>query len=220
MSATDYSPDDTWPSHQKPHWKVALRQARSAGWTLRYLGAAHWFGVVVCPAGEHTFSVDSTARGAETIAKEVPKLLRACPHGGAGQGGSKVARRLAECDRLLAGAEQLIDMADGELVRAEAKRAALAELDRIELLLETAEASVDESLAAIQDEALERAAELDDAPEPELVAVTLVEATEAVDAATAVAVRIRRATVVDPLAERARRAAERIAGLWTRIELL
>lgn len=136
------------------------------GWTLRYLGAAHWFGVVACPAGEHTFSVDSTARVAETIAKEVPKLLRACPHSSAGQGGSKVARRLTECDRLLARAEQLIDMADTELVRAEAKQAALAELDRIELLLDTAEASVGESLAEIQDEALERAAELDDAPAP------------------------------------------------------
>jgi hypothetical protein len=115
VTATDYGPDETWPQHQRPYWKVALRQARSAGWTLRYLGAPHWFGVVVCPTGEHQFSVDSTARGAETVAGEVPKLLRACPHGVAAPGGSKTGPRRAECDRLLTRAEDLIDQAGAEV---------------------------------------------------------------------------------------------------------
>jgi hypothetical protein len=218
VSVSEFGPDDTWPSHQKPYWKVALKQARTAGWTLRYLGSSHWFGVVVCPAGEHTFGVDSTARGAETIAAEVPKLLRDCPHGAVRPDGSKVAQRRAESERLLRRAEELVDMAGADLGRAEAREAARAELDRLELLLDTAQLTVDEGLLIAQDEALDRAAELDDAPGPKVVMATLDEAQDTTEAAVAIAVRIRRAPVAGPLLARAARVRQRIAGLRARLD--
>src|SRR5262249_31870689 len=131
-----------------PHWRRALRQAREAGWTLKHLGAPHRFGVVVCPAGEHTFDVDSTARGSETKALEVPKLLRRCQHGGPTTTGSRVAERLERAQRLLDRAEQLIGIAMEDLERVEAQHAALAELDRVELLLAAADKAVGGGLAA------------------------------------------------------------------------
>jgi hypothetical protein len=67
MSAQRYGPDETWPTHQKPYWNKILAVACQAGWTLNYIDAPHRFGVASCPAGEHTFSVDKTASGGETI---------------------------------------------------------------------------------------------------------------------------------------------------------
>jgi hypothetical protein len=220
VSVVEYGPDDTWPSHPKPYWKVALKQARSAGWTLRYLGSPHWFGVVVCPDGEHTFGVDSTARGAETKAAEVPKLLRSCPYSAVRSGASKVAQRTAEALGLLVRAEDLVDQAAEYLGRAEDRRFVLAEIDRLELLLDTAQLTVDESLLIAQDEALDRAVGLEDAPSPTVVAAALDDAEETTDAAAAIAVRIRRATLAEPLIERAVRIRHRIASLRARLEVL
>lgn len=218
VGVREFGPDDTWPSHQKAYWRTALRQARTAGWTLRHLGSPHWFGVVLCPAGEHTFGVDSTARGAETIAAEVPKQLRACTHSVAGPDGSKVAQRRAESERLLRRAEELVDMAAVHLDRAEQKKTVRAELDRLELLLNSAQLTVDESLLLAQDVALDRAVELDDSPGPEMVAGSLDEAEDT--AAAAIAVRIRRSTIAAPLLGRASRIRQRIAGLRAWLDAL
>jgi hypothetical protein len=66
VSAVKYGPDDTWPTHDKKHWHEPLAAARRAGWTLTYVNAPHRFGVVNCPANEHSFVVDKTAKGSET----------------------------------------------------------------------------------------------------------------------------------------------------------
>jgi|SRR5215475_3330475 len=217
MSVTVYGPSMTWPGHQKPHWRRALRQAREAGWTLKHLGAPHRFGVVVCPAGEHTFDVDCTARGSETKALEVPKLLRRCEHGEPTATGPRVAERLERAWRLLDRAEQLISIALEDLERVEARHAALAELDRVELLLAAADATVDEVLAAAQEEALERAAELADAPGAGVIAETLDRAEAAVNEATVVVRQIRRARPAGELRIRAETAKVRIDMLRVRL---
>jgi len=217
MSVTVYAPDMTWPEHQKPHWSRALRQARKAGWTLKHMGAPHRFGVVVCPAGEHTFDVDSTARGSETKALEVPKLLRRCQHGGLTTTGSRVAERLERARRLLDRAEQLISIASEDLERVEARHAALAELDRVELLLAAADTTVDEVLAAAQEEALEQAAELEDAPGAGVIAETLDRAEAAADEAAVVVRQIRRAGPAGELTTRAETAKARIRALRVRL---
>lgn len=218
MSVAEYGPGETWPTHQKPYWKDALKQARAAGWTLRHLGAPHWFGVVVCPTGDHSFSVDSTARGAETIAKEVPKRLRECPHGAAPRAGAKVADRALEADRLLTSAERLVDAASWDLDLARARDDVLAELDRLELLLRSAELTVDHVLAVAQEEALSRAVELEGVPDAKAIDETLTEAEMHTDAAEAVVTRIRRTGVAQPLSARAELIRRRIGDVRSRLD--
>jgi len=218
VNATVYGPDETWPEHQKPFWNVALKQAREAGWTFTTGG--HWFGVVSCPAGEHTFNVDKTARGGETKAKEVPKQLRSCQHGTPATLGSKVAARRAECERLLLRAEDLISAAARDLWRAEQRQAAFTEFDRLRIVLDTADATADEVLAAEQEQALERAADLEDAPGAADIARTLGDADVAAGEARDVAAKIRRQGIAVPLRTRAQAARSRVSELRERLERL
>jgi hypothetical protein len=163
VTAQRYGPGDTWPSHQMPYWNKALGEARGAGWTLTHIDAPHLFGTVSCPAGEHTFSVDKTAQGGETKSKEAIKKIRWCQHG-TGRGGSRVQERKEECIRLLGVADQLIAQAAEGLALAEAKQTAQENLDRLEVLLQTATSNV-EMVLADQEAALQAAIEVDDAPE-------------------------------------------------------
>lgn len=218
MSSDVYGPDETWPEHQKPYWNVALRQARAAGWSLTTGG--HWFGVVSCPSGEHTFGVDKTARGGETKALEVPKLLRSCQHGTPTASGSKVALRRAECERMLTRAEELISIATADLRRAEQRHEAFAELDNLSVVVETADATVNEVLAAAQDEALDRAVGLEDAPDPAEIGTTLGEAELFAGNAAEVAGKIRRPGVAGPLLARANTAKASIVQLRERLATL
>jgi hypothetical protein len=211
VSSVVYGPDETWPDHQKPYWNVALKQARAAGWSLTTGG--HWFGVASCPSGEHTFGVDKTARGGETKALEVPKLLRSCQHGTPTTSGSKVAARRAECERMLTRAEELISIATADLRLAEQQQEAFAELDNLSVVLETAAATVNEVLAAAQDEALDRAAELEDAPDPVDIQTTLGEAEHSASNAAELAGKIRRPGVAGPLLARANAAKASIGAL-------
>jgi hypothetical protein len=84
VTAPRYEPGDRWPSHEKGYWRQTLVEARRAGWTLTYIGAPHRFGMVSCPAGEHTFMVGKTGTGAETKAKEASRRIRRCEHPPAG----------------------------------------------------------------------------------------------------------------------------------------
>lgn len=218
VSAVVYGPGETWPEHQRPYWNVALKQARAAGWTFTTGG--HWFGVASCPAGEHTFGVDKTAKGGETKALEVPKLLRSCQHGMPTTSGSKVAARRAECERLLTRAEELISIAAADLRLAEQRQEAFAELDNLSVVLDTADATVNEVLAAAQDEALDRAAELEDAPDSADIASTLGKAEQSAGNAAEVAAKIRRPGVAGPLLLRANTAKASIAELRERLTTL
>ncbi|HJQ02730.1 MAG TPA: hypothetical protein VJ851_14105 [Jatrophihabitans sp.] len=210
-----FGPDAMWPSHQKPYWNDALKLARDAGWSFTTGG--HWFGVVSCPAGEHTFVVDKTARGGETKALEVPKLLRRCQHGNAVTDGSKVTARQAECERLLARAEELILTATNDVARAEEQQRAFAEWDRLNLVLDTAEATVDEVLAATQEEALERVLALENVPGQAAIGLDLDEASQMLETAATLASKIRRPGIADPLRSRANDAKAGIAALRQRL---
>jgi hypothetical protein len=160
VSAHRFGPEDTWPSHQKPYWNKPLGEARRVGWTLNFINASHSFGEVTCPAGEHTFDVDQTARGGETKSKEATKKIRWCRHG-TSQSGSKARERQDECMHLLDVADELVATAADGLTKAEVKQAAEEELDRLELQLQTAYSNLDEVDAALQ-----AAMDADDAPEP------------------------------------------------------
>jgi hypothetical protein len=174
MPSPRYGPDETWPSHDKKHWHEPLAAARAAGWTLTYLDAPHCFGVVRCPAGEHSFSVDKTARNSETMAKEALKKISRCGHPA-----GRVRIERDEAQHLLDMAAQITADVIAGLVAAEAKLDAQEVLDRLELQLETAALNVAEVLA-VQEAALEEAIAFDDAPDPPVLRGKLNEATEAV----------------------------------------
>jgi hypothetical protein len=148
----------------------------------------------------------------------VPKRLRACPHSLIRSDGSKVPHRQVEADRLLGQAEKLVDAAAGDLARAEEREIVRAEIERLEILLETAGLTVDEGLRVAQDEALDRAVDLEDAPGPDSVLATLDEADDAAGAAVGIATRIRRRSIADPLLERGARIRRRIAMLRARLD--
>jgi hypothetical protein len=194
-----------------------LKLAHDAGWSLTTGG--HGFGRLSCPAGEHTISVDGTAKGGETKAKEVPKRLRQCQHGSA-SAATKVPARMAECELLLARTDELIAAAKADLWRAEEQQHALAELDRLSLILDTADANLEEVLAAAQDEALERAVELEGAPSQDAIGSVIDEAARVVDKADEVAGKIRRTGIAGPLKARANTAKAQIAGLRMRLATL
>lgn len=218
MSATEYGPDETWPSHQKPFWSEALAEARQAGWTLTFINAPHNFGVVRCPEGEHTFDVDKTARGGETKSREAIKKIRWCPHG-TGHSGSKVRARQEECIRLLDVADELIATAEQGLAIAEAKASAQEDLARLELQLQTATSNVSQ---AEQEAALQAAIELDDAPEPGVLSATLDEAAATVgySESTAKALSPARPALAVSLLERVAGTHTRINELRTRLAAL
>jgi hypothetical protein len=204
-----------------PYWNKALNEAREARWTLTYIDAPHTFGSVSCPAGEHTFSVDKTAKGGETKSKEALKKIRWCQHG-PGQGGSKVRARQQECIQWLDVADQLIAVAEKGLTLAEAKQGAQEDLDRLELQLRTATSNVEKVLSAEQEAALEAAIDVDGAPEPETLSAALDEAIATVvhGESVAKALKAGRPALAKPFLERASGARMRIGELGSRLTAL
>lgn len=190
LMLTVYPPDEQWPDHAKAYWNDVLAQAKAAGWTLEHLDAPHTFGFVRCPAGQHTFKVDSTARDAETWAKNAAKSIRICRHGTAQQAGSKVHSRIQVATALLDTADQLTDSAESSLDLLERNVNAQAELERLELLVTTAGLSVDQ---AAQESALAEAIEADQAaPEAAEVEDSLTEVSTHITEATATLKNVRK----------------------------
>ena len=216
-----YAPTETWPEHQKPYWNEALAEARRAGWTLTYIGAPHKFGVVSCPQGEHTFLVDKTATGGETKSKEARKRIRTCRHGSV-QDGSKVQAREAECKHLLDSADLLICDAEAGLARAETQQDAWAELELLEVQLQTAELTVNEALSAEQEAAWGGVLDVDDAPDPPEIAAVLDDAAAVVAQGEEIANVLGRGRpgLAKPLLRRAHRAESRIVDLRDRLRVL
>jgi hypothetical protein len=223
--SAQYGPDETWPRHQKPFWNEALDDARSTGWTLKYVDASHRFGEVFCPGGEdgtrHSFMVDKTAVGGETKSREARKAIRNCQHGSAASG-SKVRIRQAECRRLLDEAEHLIDLADARLTLAEAEQAAWADIERIETQIETAAANLAEILREELDATLQAIEDAGDSPDPEAIEENLDDAMAAVVGSenVATALKIRRPRLAQPLLDGAQAARGRIAELRARLMAL
>jgi hypothetical protein len=218
VSVRKYGPDETWPSHEKKHWHSPLTEARLAGWTLTYVDAPHRFGIVSCPAGEHTFEVDKTARGSETKAREARKKIRWCEHPPVGP----VKGQRDKSKNLLDIADDLATEVEQELPNAEAKQSAQEALDRLEVQLATAAYNVDEALRAAQDAALEAAIEVDDAPDPPVLEAKLDDATAAVTDSESTARSLDRGHpgVARPLLERAKNLHERIEVLRSRLTAL
>jgi hypothetical protein len=220
MSAPEYGPGDTWPSHEKKHWHEPLARAREAGWTLTYIDAPYRFGVVSCPAKVHSFMVDKTAKGAETKAKEALKKISWCGHPA-----GHVRTQQDKCRGLLDMADHLTAEVEEGLATAEAKQDAQEVLDRLEVQLETAASNieeVEEVLLAEQEAALEAAVAVDDAPNPPVLAGKLDEATEAVSGSESLAksVRAGHPGVAKPLLDRAKTLRSRILELRSRVAAL
>jgi len=225
MSKSTYGPDETWPRHQMPFWNEALDEARAAAWVLEYIDAPHWFGTVICPGGDdgaqHSFKVDKTARGSEHMSREARKLIRKCQHGSL-KAGSKVLARKEECQRLLDEAERLISVAESGLSTAEAQEAAWADLERLEIQLETAEANMAEIFRTEQDAAWQAVDFAEGVPDLDAIGVNLEDAEEAVTTSELVAtkLKVRRPHLAKPFLDRAQDARGQIATLRRRLTAL
>jgi hypothetical protein len=224
VSTRRYIPNETWPRHQKPYWNEVLGDARSAGWTLNYIDAPHRFGEVFCPGGDdgtrHSFMMDKTARGGETISRGARKLIRTCRHGSA-KAGVKVRERQWECEQLLGEAERLIGTADAGLALAEAKEALWAEIERIEVQLETAAANLREILREEEDVLL-AVIDAEDVPDSESISATLDDAMTALTTSESVAtaLKLRRPHLAKPILVRIHQAHIRIDELRGRLTAL
>lgn len=158
-------PDDTWPRHQEGYWREALEVARVGRWRLKYLGAAHTYGYVSCPSGEHERKVGQTARNNETKAKELIKAVRTCERRGCGIDPADAAAQRARINQLLEAAEQILTQAEAGLDLLERRQEAdrrLERTDALRLQLQTAKATVEaalteEAIAELEDQALEAA---------------------------------------------------------------
>ncbi len=165
--------------------------------------------------------VDKTAAGGETKSREARKAIRNCQHA-ALTSGSKVRARQVECRRLLDEAERLIGLADTRLTLAEAKQAAWAELERIEVQLETAAANLAEILREEQEQVWQAAMDFDDAPAPDVIAENLDDAVAAVVGGEKVAsaLKVRLPRLAQPFLDRAYAAKTRINELRARLMTL
>lgn len=215
MSAVKYGPNETWPSHEKKHWHDPLAAARQAGWTLTYVNAPHRFGIVSCPAKEHSFAVDQTAKGSETKAKEALKRIAWCNHPM-----GDVRDRRDESRRLLDLAARLAVEVEEGLGAAEAKRDAWAVLDRLELQLDTAASNVDAALIAAEEATWEVAMAVDDAPDPPAMEGRLDEAASALAGGESLAKSVRSSYpgVARPLLDQAKSLRAHIAELRLRLQ--
>ncbi|MGL5823913.1 MAG: hypothetical protein ACRCYU_03600 [Nocardioides sp.] len=203
MSLVIYGPDASWPRHQKAYWNTALDAARARGWTYEYLGAAHKSGVLVCPAGEHTVTVDKTARGGECFAARATKIITSrCLHGTGDVSTGKVKGRIEDADRLLTSAESLIAAARTDLDSIEARAAGderLKEVDDLRLRLDSADLTLAE-LESLEEAALEEA--LVEAPTPAAVEGLLAEASDNVATASRTLGKVRKHASLRGLSKR------------------
>lgn len=229
-----YSPDENWPRHQESYWRGALDVARAGGWRLKHLGAAHTYGWVSCPSGEHERKIGQTARNNETKAKELIKAVGTCEQRGCGIDPADAAAQRAKIDRLLRTALQIVVQAETGLDLLHGRRAADRELDRLDALrlqLETAEAGVEaaraeEEIAELEEQALEAAVALAaDGPGAEDLRTDLETAAEHTRAARAEAAGLRppsdadsARSGADALYERIRAAIHRLDDLQERSE--
>ena len=229
MTLRIYGPEESWPADKLPsHFRKPVEQARGAGWSLHHHGADHWWGTLVCPAGDddpyvHTFKVDATARGSAFWAQEASKTVtRKCQHGSVATG-SKVKSRQAECGRLLDGAERLLDKVADGLDQAERHQAAVVALEQFGLQLEAAELTVGEALAEqlaqAEGDALQAVYDTEQAPSVGALGRDLNVAESAVGTSDDIATQLsrNRVSLARPLLERGAACLERIAKLRSRL---
>jgi hypothetical protein len=219
VSAMTYGPDVIWPEHQDKFWREALATARRAGWTLKHLNAPHRFGVVSCPAEEHTFKVGMTPKSSETHAKEAEKKVTRCEHLPPGP----LQDRRDRAGELLDVAERIaLEVATG-LDMINRRLDAYRLFDLLEIQLKTAAANVSEVLRAEHEAALGAAIDADDAaPDPPVLEEELDTASRSVSEGESVAKSMREARpgVARPLLKRASDLREQTDALRNRLEAL
>jgi hypothetical protein len=123
-----YGPDDTWPRHGRDYFRAALEHARHEGWSFgKFEG--HSFGKVICDRdlpkeSRCEFLVFSSGASSENKARELEALVDRCPHRTTSTkeqkspGARSATERLDEAELLIEAAEQCIE-ADGKLAGAE-----------------------------------------------------------------------------------------------------
>ena len=219
VSAKTYGPDVIWPEHQDKFWREALARARRAGWTLKYLNAPHCFGVVSCPAEDHTFKVGMTPKSSETHAKEAEKKVTRCEHLPPGP----LRDHRDRAGELLDVAERIaLEVAVG-LDKISRRLDAHKLFDQLEIQLKTAAANVSEVLRAEHEAALGATIDADDAaPDPPVLEEELDTASASVSEGESLARSMRQAPpgVARPLLKRASDLRERIDAMRNRLEAL
>jgi hypothetical protein len=142
--------DENWPDHSHPEWRKTLTLARRNKWFLKPMD--HRYGHLVCrltPDSDYCGrKIDSTATGTESIALEMRRVIKACPHKDDDAGWSSLdqaVQLLDSADRLLDAAEKcltglmtqanaldLVDLALAHTDNAEAYESAFLEAVLIE----------------------------------------------------------------------------------------
>ena len=157
--------DEEWDNHPDAFWNDAFAAAKREGWQYRSM-SSHRLGEVRCPTGEHSQKVDSSSKWSETKSKDLLKLIeRNCSHGTRSSSRLLLAREhIDHALELVDAAEEGLDLI-GAAAEADGK---LAAAERLELLLDTAGANV-EDIIADRDALLAEAAAGPDAPPTEAV---------------------------------------------------
>lgn len=236
-----YGPDGTWPDIGKAHWRKPLAQAREAGWTLTHVGAPHLLATVLCPGGEHSFKVDSSAGGSSFWAAEASKkITQRCRHSRS-KGKGKVTERKELAARLLARIDELLEVVERgvqDLEALEGAWALAAELDgRVQQLmmqLDTATLTLAEALGvdvdglaeellAVEerlDVELATAVEMEDPPPKVALQGALDEADAVVGEVEEVARALcKRPALAADLVQQAAKARERVCELRRRLNI-
>jgi hypothetical protein len=114
-----YSPEDQWPRHPKPWWRIALKQARSAGWLLKPTGdSAHTWGKVYCRhPSEGSYcsqKIFSSGDGGESVARDLERLINRCVHLSSGKAAifGRAVVKMGKIESLIKAAGRLLDAAE------------------------------------------------------------------------------------------------------------
>lgn len=212
---TLYQPDEEWPKHGEDAWNDVLDLARSKGWTLEtFSSRAHRFGKIRCPQHLCQFpTIDSSARGTETFARNKRRIVERCGHGN-----SKPVSLAAAKTHLVSG-ERLADAA-GRLVE---QAASLEEIEELLASACTSAQSADEVLAAAtaaEDNAVRQAKEAAALLKPTPYA-GMSEAAPVLDGASSEALLVEGQLELVPADQQGRTAlSRRLEALKERIEVL
>lgn len=187
MTSKWLGPNEKWPEHSRPLARDAVARAKRSGWWLR--PASHAFGRLRCahpedlPSGACAVTILSTSGPADgsATAREILKVLDACPHRTSERGAPDAEDAARQARQLLAQLQRIASAADRLLAwsverkRADTAFAEALQFDRDDRLVHAAEH--DEAAAAAASSAFEDAVagRVSDPWPPERGAAELVE---------------------------------------------
>lgn len=163
-----YGAEDEWPRHPESWWREALPKAQQAGWWLeKYVGTSkHRWAKLKCRRTDDrddavcTIRVDSSGKGAENVARDVPKKIKNCPHRSEDLDSPDAAlqrarERLDDARALLEAVERLLEQRGAVAHARELFLDALEAGDEVERLVDAAmgsESSAADDLAIAEEE--------------------------------------------------------------------